>query len=99
MIRRIRHRCKKAGIEFRLKLSDIHIPECCPVLGHRFILDAIGYRDEYSPSLDRIDRTLGYLPGNVIVVSCRVNRIKNDSTLDELVAIASFYTALADLAN
>ncbi|WP_145960516.1 hypothetical protein [Novosphingobium meiothermophilum] len=44
-----------------------------------------------SPSLDRIEPELGYVPGNTIVISNRANRLKSDATIDELRAIASFY--------
>jgi hypothetical protein len=34
---------------------------------------------------------LGYVRGNVIVVSTRANRLKGDATLDELLRLAEFY--------
>jgi hypothetical protein len=37
-----------------------------------------------TPSLDRIDSSLGYVKGNVWVISWRANHIKTDATLDEL---------------
>jgi hypothetical protein len=46
--------------------------------------------DESFPlKVDRIVPELGYVKGNVIVVSCRANRIKSDATPDELERIAS----------
>ena len=47
-----------------------------------------------SPSIDRIIPTLGYVRGNVIVVSLKANRIKNDATPDELMEVARFYKEL-----
>jgi hypothetical protein len=41
-----------------------------------------------SPALDRIVPHLGYVPGNVVVVSHRANFIKNNATVDELELIA-----------
>lgn len=52
------------------------------------------YDRDYSPSLDRIDNRLGYVKGNVIVVSHRANAIKRDATLDELRRIVAFYEPL-----
>jgi hypothetical protein len=47
-----------------------------------------------SATVDRIDSRLGYVPGNVIVVSCKANRIKNDATVEEMYRVAFFYAAL-----
>jgi hypothetical protein len=48
------------------------------------------WRDN-SPSLDRIVPEKGYVRDNVLVVSYRANRIKNDATISELQQIAAFY--------
>jgi hypothetical protein len=44
-------------------------------------------RDD-SPSIDRIDPRLGYLPGNVWIICNRANRIKSDGTAREHLVIA-----------
>lgn len=49
---------------------------------------------DHSPSLDRIRGDLGYVPGNIIVISNRANRIKSDASIRELRDIASFYATL-----
>ncbi len=41
-------------------------------------------------SLDRIDNSKGYIPGNVAVISWRANLIKNSSTLEELEAVVAW---------
>jgi len=43
-----------------------------------------------SPSLDRLVGDLGYVPMNVVVISYRANRMKNDSTLAELEQLVKF---------
>lgn len=73
-------RANKKGWEFTILVEDIKIPEVCPLLNTPFI---IGDRN-YTPSLDRIDSTKGYIKGNVWVISHRANQIKNDATLEEL---------------
>ncbi len=88
MFRRARKRAAEKGVSFSLRLSDISIPEVCPVLGTALYLGTLSDKDN-SPSLDRINPAVGYEPGNVWVISYRANRIKNDATLAELKAIVN----------
>jgi hypothetical protein len=85
MLTRARMRAKRDRIPFSLTLEDIHIPEYCPVFGVKLM--KVDSNRERSPSLDRKDNSLGYVAGNVQVICYRANRIKNDSTADELRAI------------
>lgn len=81
-----RSRAKRAGIPFTIKVTDIHVPVFCPILG----LPLERGKDsvlENSPSLDRLKATDGYVPGNISVISHRANRMKSDASLTELKAI------------
>ena len=69
-----KHRATRKNLEFSLELSDIVIPTHCPVFGIPM----------ESPSLDRIDSSLGYVRGNVRVISKRANSLKSNGTLREL---------------
>ena len=80
-------RAKQKGEIFDIDLTDIEVPEVCPIFGipmqyHREV------KQDNSYSLDRIDSSKGYVKGNVWVISLRANRIKNDSTPQELRLIA-----------
>ena len=44
-----------------------------------------------APSLDRLIPELGYVKGNIAVVSTRANIIKRDATPEELMKVAKFY--------
>jgi len=55
----------------------------CPILGIPLI-PGIGAQSPNSPSLDRIIPSLGYVKGNIAVISYRANAMKNDATIDEL---------------
>ena len=79
----IKCRAKRKGIEFSLIREDFKWPEQCPILGIPIDFFAEGNSDN-SPSVDRVDNTKGYIKGNVIFISNRANRIKNDSTIEEL---------------
>lgn len=93
MLTDAKKRAKSKGLEFSLELADISIPSVCPVLGIPIIV--YGERHTWhSPSLDRIDNSLGYVKSNVIVVSRRANSLKSDATVEELEAIVKFYKRL-----
>ncbi len=88
MVSRCKHRAKKYNLLFDLSPDDITIPTHCPVLGIKIIPKIMsggkrGYSPD-SPSLDRIKPGLGYVKGNVRVISARANLLKNDATIEEL---------------
>lgn len=83
LIYEARKRAKKLGLECTITENDIEIPEFCPVLGIPIVpYDTENNRDS-CPSLDRINPALGYVPGNVAVMSYRANRLKNDGSIEE----------------
>jgi hypothetical protein len=95
MVRHARRRAERRGLPFDLAEADFFIPAFCPVLGiplQRLVGGKTG--NDNSPSLDRIDPAKGYVAGNVIVVSNRANRIRNDATVSELQQVAHFYERL-----
>lgn len=76
-------RAKNKGIEFNIEESDIIIPDLCPILEVPFVL---GSKDnyEYTPSIDRIDNSKGYIKGNIQIISKKANSMKNSATFEEL---------------
>lgn len=78
-------RARRDGYVCTLTIRDIVIPEFCPLLGTKLEPGkGTGGAKASSPSLDKIRPELGYVPGNVWVISYRANMIKNDATLREL---------------
>ncbi len=77
---RAKMRSKRSGLSFNIEVSDIIIPNMCPLLNTPIIWSG----GEDSPALDRIDNTLGYIKGNVWIISHLANRMKNSATIDEL---------------
>lgn len=77
------------GIEFTVEFGDLDFPDYCPMLGIPLNYFADRMCDE-SVSFDQLDPALGYVKGNVVVCSFRANRIKNDSTPEELYKIFTF---------
>src|SRR5689334_22546912 len=92
ILSRSRRRAKLKGVPFSLSFLDIVIPDRCPILGIKLERGSSGGLDN-SPSLDRVVPALGYVPGNVQVISNRANRIKSDSTPEELARILAWVLA------
>jgi len=93
---RTKARAKRAGIPFeltRLDISGMTVPLTCPVTG-TILRQERGKRSDSSLSIDRIDSTKGYTRDNVVFVSWKINRLKNNATLDEMRKIVEFYESL-----
>lgn len=89
LYRNAKSRAKKSNIEFTISERDIIVPEYCPILNIK-LTENIGESGPDSYSLDRINNKLGYIPGNVHVISMRANQIKNDSTIEELEMLLNY---------
>lgn len=87
MVNNARLRANKAGIPCTITHEDVVIPTHCPLLG--IPLDhTTGARHDGSPTLDKIRPELGYVPGNVRVVSWLANAVKRDLTPEQLLTFA-----------
>lgn len=90
ILNRVKTRAKEKGLDFDLELSDIIIPELCPVFKVPFI-----YGDHsWTYSLDRISPELGYIKGNVVVISNKANMMKSTATVDEVKALYEWMLSL-----
>jgi hypothetical protein len=87
-------RAKESGLTFNLDVEDIVIPDKCPILG--FPLDCrIGINPDRkprfnAPSVDRLNSSLGYTKGNVVIMSYKANVLKKDGTSEEHFKVAEF---------
>lgn len=77
-------RAKRVGVPFNIAVEDVVIPEVCPLLGIKLNKNNRGKWANSSPTLDRKIPNLGYVTGNVWVISYRANLLKNDATTEEL---------------
>lgn len=91
MVYEARRRAKRRGQPCTITTADFDIPEHCPVLGtklqHKYGTPGPAHD---SPSLDCIIPSLGYTPGNVVVLSHRANSMKSDANLEELRRLVRF---------
>lgn len=83
MLTKAKVRARVAGVPFTLTLADIPIPARCPLLGIALAVATGGKVSAGSPSVDRLRPELGYVPGNVWVISHRANALKSNLTLED----------------
>ncbi len=69
-----RKRARKRGLDFTITIDDLSIPFHCPIFGVK--IGPVG--SKHAPSIDRINNSFGYVPGNVKVISRVANRWKSD---------------------
>jgi CRISPR/Cas system-associated protein Cas10 (large subunit of type III CRISPR-Cas system) len=88
-----KQRSKKKSRENTLTLEDIKsiYPKngLCPIFGTKLVFGDAGFR-ETSPSIDRIDSTKGYTKDNIQIISWKANRIKTNSSIEELELILAY---------
>lgn len=87
--RNAKQRARVKNVPFAITLADIVIPSLCPVLGIP-IFRGLEVSSDNSPSLDRIIPEIGYVPGNVLVMSFKANRIKAHASIEELKLVLEF---------
>ena len=81
LTRSSRNSAKQRGLEHTITKDDVVIPTHCPLLGVELVYG--------NTSLDRIDNTKGYIPGNVEVLSSQANYMKRNATINELKTFAT----------
>jgi hypothetical protein len=98
LVRAARARAKKRGIECSITAHDIKWHDVCPVLGIPLTYGGNGKKtpDYNAASLDRVNNSLGYVPGNVVVISHRANALKRDASLHELEALVKWLRSIED---
>ena len=68
----------------------VEYPKVCPVLGIKLDWGMNGLNGN-CPSLDRIDSTKGYIPGNVMIMSNLANAMKSNATPEQLKQFCRYY--------
>ena len=93
LLARAKENARARGMNFDLSIEDIFIPDVCPIT-----LQPLSFEGpkEHRPSIDRIRNHLGYVKGNVLIVSERANRIKQDASIDEIRRMAAVYGWFSD---
>jgi len=89
-------RARRKGVPFNLEETDIVFPDFCPVLGIKLDrnIGRYGPKDS-SPTVDRIKPELGYVKGNIRVISDKANRIKNNASIEEVELVLADMRSIA----
>lgn len=94
VLNNIRKTCKEKSLPMDIDqeylLSIFPADFTCPVSGIKMQWGKESGRDN-SPSIDRIVPEKGYVKGNLVWVSCRINRIKFNASIELLQQIANYY--------
>ena len=78
-----RRRAKQGGYPCTITLEDIVIPDTCLITGMKLKVNENTAGPD-SPSLDKIIPSLGYVPGNIMVISHAANLFKYNHSLEDL---------------
>lgn len=87
-MRRSRENARQRNIEHSITLEDIKIPQYCPYLNIALTFEWNKTKSLTDASVDRIDSSKGYIPGNVQIISLKANIMKNNATEKELIMFA-----------
>lgn len=92
LLQRAKQRATRQGVPCTLVLSDIHVPQHCPVLQIPLRPSIGGHKGpkDGSPTLDRLIPAWGYVPNNVVVISHLANRIKSSGTAAQVRRVADW---------
>ena len=83
-------RAKRQNVQYTITANDVVIPKVCPILGIPLAVKVGKGGAPNSPSLDKIDPELGYIPGNIQVISNLANRMKNNATLEQMIKLGKW---------
>lgn len=88
LLKSAKYNARSRELEFSITEDDLNIPEYCPYLNIKLTSEISSKNNSSTISLDRIDSSKGYIPGNVQVISNLANRMKANASKEELLIFA-----------
>lgn len=97
-VKSARRRTKGKGVPFNLTIDYVEsiLTDCCPIFNTEFKWIGNKKTLDTSPTLDRIVPALGYVIGNVVVISNKANSIKSAYTAADIFTVASWLQTIED---
>ena len=97
-----KHRAKENGLEFTITYEQMMEKDAdiCPFLGVPIFWTEPTHNEGRTPadpfckSIDRLDSTKGYTYDNILIVSWRANKLKNDATWEEFKTICDSWQSI-----
>ena len=92
-LRKIKDHEKKHGYKSNIDGAYLQmlLVDKCPVFGYDLIYGGTGMsRPPNLAALDRIDNNIGYMKGNLHIISDHANSMKRNATYDELLRFAKW---------
>lgn len=90
VLNNIKQRAKIKNVPFDITIEDIPWVTHCPVFGWELKRGKGSGPRRQSPSVDRVIPELGYVKGNIQVMSSKANSMKQDATPEELLMFADW---------
>jgi hypothetical protein len=91
-LNRAKRRARERGLLYDLNTRYLMsiLTTHCPVFGTEFVFSGGVVATPQSPSLDRLDSSMGYVKGNVVVISVKANTIKSAYTAEDIAKVADW---------
>ena len=89
MISAAKRRAKLLNLPFDITKNDLILPKKCSILGILLQVNSDRWEDN-SPSIDRIIPELGYVRGNIQIISFWANRIKKNRVFNSVADMLSY---------
>lgn len=94
IVRQARYRAVKANPPVPHTINAAYVfsilPDVCPIFGTEFVFRGNKKMIPESPSLDRLDPKLGYVPGNVVIISVKANLIKSAYGSEDILKVGEW---------
>ena len=90
LVQQIKRQATHKGLEFNLTVDDIDWVEICPILDYKLDYFSVGGRKSETVSFDRKDPNVGYIKGNVFIISNRANSVKSDMSLEQIKRLLNY---------